>query len=53
MEINNRSAHHGDMWLPWRQEIFAPIGSLIDISSYGTTKNFTREAVLEKALPVF
>jgi AcrR family transcriptional regulator len=32
---------------------FAPLGSLINISAMGRPKNFTRKAVLEKALPVF
>jgi hypothetical protein len=32
---------------------FAPIGSLIDIGAIGQPKNFNREGVLEKALPVF
>jgi TetR/AcrR family transcriptional regulator, copper-responsive repressor len=41
------------MWLPWRQDFFVPVSSLIDISSMGRRKNFTREAFLEKALPVF
>jgi TetR/AcrR family transcriptional regulator, copper-responsive repressor len=32
---------------------FAPIGSLIDNGAMGRPKNFNREGVLEKALPVF
>src|ERR1700736_68464 len=32
---------------------FAPIGSLTDIGAMGRPKNFNREGVLEKALPVF
>ena len=32
---------------------FAPIGSLSDIGAMGRPKNFNREGVLEKALPVF
>jgi AcrR family transcriptional regulator len=32
---------------------FAPTGSLTDIGAVGRPKNFSREGVLEKALPVF
>src|ERR1700722_13931640 len=32
---------------------FAPISSLIDNRTMGRRKNFSREGVLEKALPVF
>ena len=32
---------------------FAPIGSVIDNEAMGRPKNFNREGVLEKALPVF
>ncbi len=32
---------------------FAPISSLTDIGAMGRPKNFSREGVLEKALPVF
>ena len=32
---------------------FAPFGSLTDIGAMGRPKNFSREGVLEKALPVF
>jgi AcrR family transcriptional regulator len=35
------------------KKFFVPVSSLIDISGMGRQKNFTREAVLEKALPVF
>ena len=32
---------------------FAPFGSLTDVDAMGRPKNFSREGVLEKALPVF
>src|SRR6266446_3366310 len=35
------------------KKYFAPIGSLIDNGAMGRPKNFSREGVLEKALPVF
>ena len=35
------------------RKCFAPIGSLIDIAPMGRPKNFNREGVLQKALPVF
>jgi TetR/AcrR family transcriptional regulator, copper-responsive repressor len=35
------------------KKYFAPIGSLIDNGAMGRPKNFNREGVLEKALPVF
>jgi AcrR family transcriptional regulator len=35
------------------RKCFAPIGSLIDIAAMGRPKNFSREGVLKKALPVF
>jgi hypothetical protein len=35
------------------KKYLAPIGSLIDNGAMGRPKNFNREGVLEKALPVF
>jgi AcrR family transcriptional regulator len=37
----------------WVKKDFAPIGSLTDIGAMGRPKNFSRQGVLEKALPVF
>src|SRR3979490_2746911 len=35
------------------KKYFAPTGSLIDNGAMGRPKNFNREGVLEKALPLF
>jgi AcrR family transcriptional regulator len=37
----------------WVKKDFAPLGSLNDILVMGRAKNFTREAVLAKAMPIF
>jgi TetR/AcrR family transcriptional regulator, copper-responsive repressor len=36
-----------------QENVFAPIGTLIDVWAMGRPRKFNREGVLEKALPVF
>src|SRR3984957_14329594 len=54
ISLKNRSVHYGLIRPGGKsRKHFVPIGSLFDSGAMGRPKNFSRQAVLEKALPVF